>query len=162
MKSIPDVSVVLVDVRSTHNVGSVFRTADASGVEHIYCAGYTPTPVDRFGRPRSDVAKTALGAEQTVSWSQHEHALELIQELQSNGVMCIACEQHTSAQDYRAVEVKTPVAFIFGNEVDGLPEDILKEVDVVAEIPQVGGKESLNVSVAAGVMLFRLSPNLTK
>jgi 23S rRNA (guanosine2251-2'-O)-methyltransferase len=145
-----------VDVRSTHNVGSAFRTADSIGVEHVYLVGYTPAPVDRFGRERSDIAKTALGAEKTIPWSQHENAIDLIKELKEKGVQCIAVEQDVVSVDYKKVELQKPVAFVFGNEVDGISKDVLKEVDVIAEIPQRGEKESLNVSVSIGVVLYRL------
>lgn len=152
----PNTAIVLVDIRSTHNVGSAFRTADSIGVGHVYLVGYTPAPVDRFGRKRKDIAKTALGGELSVTWSQHEDARELIQELCSSGVQCIAVEQDATSIDYKKVTIQKPVAFIFGNEVDGLSQDILQAVDVIAEIPQKGKKESLNVSVSLGVVLYRL------
>lgn len=150
----PAVSIVLLDIRSTHNVGSIFRTADSVGVDHIYLTGYTPAPVDRFGRKRNDIAKTALGAEESVTWSEHEDGKELIGSLKNEGVQCIAVEQYENSKCYTDVEIVKPVVFIFGNEVEGVSDDILNLVDEVAEIPQRGSKESLNVSVAVGVALY--------
>ena len=149
-----NMTVVLVDIRSVHNVGSVFRTADSVGLDHIYLTGYTPTPNDRFGRERKDIAKTALGAQDSVSWSQDNEPLKLIQKLQSEGVKCVAVEQDPRSISYKELKVKKPIAFIFGNEVDGLHKDILDIVDEIIEIPQRGEKESLNISVAVGVVLY--------
>jgi len=159
MEHIPATSIILPNIRSTYNVGSIFRTADAVGVEHIYLVGYTPAPVDRFGRKRKDIAKTALGAEESVSWSMHPDVTELISNLQSYGVMCVAVEQSPRSKNYKNIQVKKPVAFIFGNEVEGLSQDVLKQVDVVVDIPQKGLKESLNVSVAVGVVLYGVLDN---
>ena len=149
-----DVFIVLLDIRSTHNVGSIFRTADSVGVNHIYLAGYTPAPIDRFGRKRNDVSKTALGAEESVSWSEHENVDKILEQLKKDGVQCIAIEQSPHSVLYTDVEVEKPVAFFFGNEVDGVKEDLLRKMDIIAEIPQRGAKESLNVSVSAGVALY--------
>lgn len=146
--------VLLNDIRSIHNVGSIFRTADAVGVSKIFLTGYTPTPLDRFGRPRKDLAKVALGAEKSVPWQYEKSALELIKKLKKEGVFVVAIEQSERSKHYKKITLKYPVAFIYGNEVDGIAPAILKECDAIAEIPMAGKKESLNVSVSAGITLF--------
>lgn len=158
MKSMPSPSRILIlpDIRSAQNVGSLFRTADACGIEYIYIVGITPAPTDQFGRANSAIAKTALGAEKTIPWQKVATLAPLLSRLQKAGVQTIAIEQSETAIDYKKVKVQLPVAFIMGNEVDGLPKNILKKVDVVAEIPMNGKKESLNVSVAGGIALFRM------
>jgi tRNA G18 (ribose-2'-O)-methylase SpoU len=148
--------LILNDIRSTHNVGSIFRTADACGISKIYLVGTTPTPIDRFGRERKDVAKTALGAEKTIPWEYFENINILLTKLKKEKFTIIAIEQSEKAVDYKSVELKNNSAIILGSEVDGVPEDVLKECDIIAEIPMLGKKESLNVSVATGVVLFRI------
>ena len=147
--------VILHNIRSTHNVGSIFRTADAAGVQKIFLTGYTPLPVDRFGRPQKDIAKTALGAEKTLAWEYAKTAATVITQLQKEGVHVIAVEQHKNAVEYRRVRVRANTAVLLGNEVEGISPTLLKKCDVIAEIPMRGKKESLNVSVAAGIALFQ-------
>jgi len=158
MKSmpIPNKILILPDIRSAQNVGSLFRTADACGIECIYVVGITPAPTDQFGRANSAIAKTALGAEQTIPWQKVATLGPLLTKLQKAGVQTVAIEQSENAIDYKKVKMRLPTAFIVGNEVDGLPEHILKKMDIIAEIPMNGKKESLNVSVAAGIALFRM------
>ncbi len=148
--------LILPDIRSAQNVGSLFRTADACGIEHIYIVGITPAPTDQFGRFNTAIAKTALGAEKTIPWTKVATLAPLITKLQKAGIQTIAIEQSKNAIDYKKVKIQKPVAFILGNEVDGLPKNILEKVDIVTEIPMKGMKESLNVSVAAGIALFRI------
>lgn len=148
------IAVLLCDIRSTHNVGSIFRTADGAGVCKVYLAGVTPAPRDRFGRARKDIAKTALGAETYVPWEQCSSALSVIKKLRTEGWQIVAIEQDPRSVSYRAVSMSKPTLFILGSEVDGLPKKILDACDVIAEIPMRGKKESLNVSVAAGIMLY--------
>ncbi len=155
MKSMQKI-LILPDIRSAQNVGSLFRTADACGIECIYIVGITPAPTDQFGRFNSAIAKTALGAEKTVSWQKVATLAPLLNKLRKAGVQTIAIEQSETAIDYKKVKVQLPVAFIVGNEVDGLPKNILDKVDIVTEIPMKGSKESLNVSVAGGIALFRI------
>ena len=137
-------------------MGSIFRTADAVGISKIYLAGYTPAPIDRFGRKRKDIAKSALGAEETISWESKENAKEIIKGLKEKDFQIISLEQSDNSTDYKKIETKNKVAVVSGNEVDGISREILEISDVVAEIPMLGEKESLNVSVATGVLLFRL------
>lgn len=155
MKKI-DTSLILHNIRSAENVGSIFRTADAVGVSKIFLTGYTPLPIDRFNRPQSKIAKTALGAEKTVLWEHHKTATQLIDRLQKEGVSVVAVEQDSRAVDYKKLEITKQTAFIFGNEVLGVSKKILDKCDVIASIPMKGKKESLNVSVSAGVFLFRV------
>lgn len=149
------VSVVLCDLRSAHNVGSIFRTADCAGAAKVYLCGTTPAPVDRFGRKRRDLAKVALGAEESVPWEHVPDAKALIRRLKRDGFLVVAVEQGRRSEDYRKIRMGNKAAAVFGNEVGGVPKGVLRLCDKVAEIPMSGKKESLNVSVAAGVALFR-------
>lgn len=149
------ISLILYNLRSAHNVGSIFRTADAIGVSKIYLIGYTPSPTDQFGRVNKEIAKTALGAEKTIEWESVEDIFALLKQLRASGCQLLALEQSPNSIDYKKVKLEEEVAIILGKEVEGIEPEILKECDVVAEIPMRGGKESLNVSVSAGVALFR-------
>lgn len=151
-----DVRVLLHNIRSTHNVGSIFRTADAAGVSHIYISGYTPSPLDQFNRKQKDIAKTALGAEDLVAWSKAGTVKTLIAQLKIEGFLVVALEQSKKSVDYKKVGLGERVLIVVGNEVKGMSPELLKLADVVAEIPMKGEKESLNVSVAFGVALYRL------
>jgi 23S rRNA (guanosine2251-2'-O)-methyltransferase len=147
--------VMLDNIRSAHNTGSIFRTAEAAGVSKIYLTGTTPTPIDRFGRERKDIAKAALGAEKLVEWEYHSTIFAVLEILKGSGVEIVGVEQHHGAIDYRAFKpTSRHIGFIFGNEVKGLEDVVLKQCDKIIEIPMHGKKESLNVSVAAGIILF--------
>lgn len=148
--------LILHNIRSAHNVGAIFRTADAAGITKIYLTGYTPTPLDRFGKPRSDIAKTALGAEKTVLWEYKKTPQPVLRVLKKDGVSLIAIEQSPRSVDYKKIKISHRAAFIIGNEVHGLSARLLAQCDTIAEIPMMGEKESLNVSVATGVALFRI------
>lgn len=148
--------LILNDIRSVENVGAMFRTADAAGIDKIYLTGYTPTPLDRFGRKRKDIAKSALGAEEHVSWEQKKSISALLTKLKKEGFQIIAIEQDKKSIDYKKVKLKGKNAFIVGTEVTGIPKKVLKKCDKIVEIPMKGKKESLNVSVALGVALFRM------
>lgn len=146
--------LILPDIRSVLNVGSIFRTADAVGVSGVYLTGYTPTPLDRFGRIRKDFAKSALGAEKTVPWWTSSDLISLIIDLKKQGYQIVSVEQHQNSQPYYGATYGKKVAFILGNEVDGVDEAVLDLSDLVVEIPMLGKKESLNVAVATGVVLY--------
>ena len=148
--------LILHNIRSVENVGAMFRTADAVGINKIYLTGYTPTPLDRFGRKRGDLAKSALGAEEFVLWEQKKNIFSLLTKLKKEKYFIIGIEQDKKSVDYRKVKPKSKNAFIVGAEVIGIPKNILKKCDIIAEIPMRGKKESLNVSVATGVVLFRI------
>lgn len=148
--------LILPNIRSALNVGAIFRTADAVGINKIYLTGYTPRPTDKFGRIQKDIAKSALGAETWVNWEYEESLSDLILKLKKDNYQIIALEQDEKSFDYRKVKIGERVAIILGEEVNGLDKSILKECDVIAEIPMYGKKESLNVSVACGILLFRI------
>ncbi len=148
--------LVLHNIRSAQNVGAMFRTADTAGVNKIYLTGYTPAPLDRFGRKRKDVAKSALGAEKFVEWESRKSLPALIRKLKQEEFQVIAIEQDKKSVDYKRVKLGKKNAFIVGAEVEGLPKNILKLCDVIAEIPMRGKKESLNVSVSLGIALFQI------
>ena len=180
--------VILYNVRSLYNVGSIFRTSDAAGVEKLYLCGITPEPIDRFGRIRPPLAKVALGAEKSVAWDASARSaratLKLLDNLKKEGYKIFAIEQARKSTPYYKVVLRPPpkpfdkapldkargkqgkrdkqaqdknkIALIFGNEVKGLPPAVLKKADKILEIPMRGKKESLNVAVAFGIVIFRL------
>lgn len=149
-----EIIVIIHDVRSVENVGAMFRTSDARGVKKIYLTGYTPTPLDRFGRKRNDLAKSALGAEDYVLWESKKSLSSLILKLKKEGYTILAVEQSNNSLDYKKFKLKNKTAFIVGNEVTGIPKSILNKCDLIIEIPMYGKKESLNVSVSLGIVLF--------
>ncbi|MBS3902926.1 MAG: hypothetical protein KGZ30_00950 [Anaplasmataceae bacterium] len=153
--------VILNDLRSLHNVGSIFRTSDAVGVEKIYLVGTTPAPLDRFGRVREQFKKVSLGAEKSVSWESARSLGVLVRKLKEEGWTVVAVEQSKKSRAYYSLpkNKSKKVVLIFGNEPEGLTARDLKLVDEILEIPMMGKKESLNVSVAAGIVLFQLRYN---
>ena len=150
--------VVLDNLRSIHNVGSIFRTANALGVEKIYLCGTTPTPLDKKGLKRKDFAKVALGADDVVAWEYCENTLTCVEKLKQEGVYILALEQDKHSVDYKNVNItgKESIALVVGAEVDGVSHDVVKASDTVVEIPMLGSKESLNVTIAFGVALYRI------
>ena len=146
--------LIIHDVRSVTNVGAMFRTADAAGIDKIYLSGYTPTPLDRFGRIRKDMAKSALGAEKFVPWEYKKSLLALLDKLKREEYLIVGIEQAENSIGYKKVKLQKKNIFIMGAEVNGIPQNILKKCDIIAEIPMRGKKESLNVSVALGIILF--------
>ncbi len=155
MSNKKEIFIILHNIRSVHNVGAIFRTAEAAGVSKIFLTGYTPAPIDRFGRWRKDIAKSALGAEKMLLWESRQNTASLLKNLKKEKFKIIAVEQSPKSVDYKKIRIKNKTAIIFGNEVTGLSPAVLRKCDVVAEIPMKGRKESLNVSVAAGIFLFR-------
>jgi tRNA G18 (ribose-2'-O)-methylase SpoU len=149
---------ILNDIRSVHNVGSIFRTADGAGFEKLYLCGVTPAPLDRFKKIRPDFAKVSLGAENSVAWESTEDIATLVEQLRKEGWWITALEQSGSSVPLvsGALADHQKVALIVGNEVDGVPQKILKLADTVLEIPMFGQKESLNVSVAFGIAAYQL------
>lgn len=142
--------VVLDNVRSMLNVGAVFRSCDAFRVEKMYLCGYTPRP------PHRDITKTAIGAENTVEWEHRQEVRTLIGELQEKGYACWAVEQteaSTKLPDFKRVSGKK-YALILGNEVEGVQQDVVNQCQGALEIPQYGSKHSLNISVAAGIVIY--------
>ncbi len=150
--------LVLYNIRSVYNVGSLFRSADGAGFEKVYLVGHTPAPIDRFGRARKDFQKTALGAEKTLPWEYVASWKDMLAILQEQNMQSIAIEQDARAVIYTHIALSTspqrPLALILGNEVDGLSPEVLDHADVIAEIPMMGGKNSLNVCVAGSIVMY--------
>ena len=145
------ISVIAHDIRSAHNVGSIFRTADSAGLAHVYLTGFTATPEHR------GVRKTALGAENAVPWSLHEDPLVLLDILKSEGTWIAALERTDGAIGVDAILAEHfPMALVLGNEVSGVPTALIESADVVLALPQYGTKDSLNVSVAFGIAAYGL------
>ena len=146
------VVVVLDNIRSMHNVGSVFRTADAFLLQGMYLCGYTPQP------PHRDIHKTALGATETVHWKYAATTAEAVKQLKEEGYQVYAVEQVENSIPLHRFDVnqQQAVAVVFGNEVSGVEQEVLKLCDGCIEIPQLGMKHSLNISVAAGIVLWEL------
>jgi tRNA G18 (ribose-2'-O)-methylase SpoU len=144
--------LVLDDIRSLHNIGSVFRTADAFLIEKIILCGITATP------PNKEIHKTALGATETVTWEHHENVLEVIANLKEQNIITLAIEQVESSiflQDFK-IDKNQKYALIFGNEVYGVAQEAVALCDGCIEIPQLGTKHSLNISVSAGIVVWDL------
>ncbi|MCX6757508.1 MAG: TrmH family RNA methyltransferase [Candidatus Nomurabacteria bacterium] len=148
--------LILHNIRSTENVGAMFRTSDAVGINKIYITGYTPAPLDRFGKKRNDIAKSALGAEEFVPWEQKKSLPALLTKLKKENYLIIGIEQDKKSIDYKKVKIGKKNVFLVGNEVIGIDKKTLEKCDVIAEIPMKGKKESLNVSVSFGVAIFRI------
>ncbi len=145
-----EIYIVLDNIRSRENVGSIFRTADAAGVSKIYLCGITPTP------PHEKISKTALGAETWVPWEYCKETWRLLAKLKKEGINIVALEQTKESVNLFKFKTKFLAALVLGNEVKGLSPKILKYCDKKISIPMYGKKESLNVSVAAGVALYEL------
>jgi tRNA G18 (ribose-2'-O)-methylase SpoU len=145
--------VVLDEVRSMHNVGSVFRTSDGFLIESIYLCGLTPQP------PHRDIQKTALGATETVAWKHVVTTQQAIDELKQNGYTIIAIEQvHNSIPLHKfELDKSQKYAIVFGHEVNGVQEEIIHQCDFSIEIPQLGSKHSLNISVSAGMVIWEMA-----
>lgn len=154
MQNTHKIYVVLDNVRSIHNVGSIFRTSDCAGVSKIYICGVTPSPIDRFGRKRPAFHKVALGAEDSVPCEYYKRTEQAVSVLKKEGIKIVAVEQADNTISFKDYTVNEDTAFVFGAEVDGVSIDVLKKCDEIIEIPMQGQKESLNVSVSVGVILF--------
>jgi len=144
--------IILNDIRSLHNIGSVFRTADAFLIEKIVLCGITATP------PNKEIHKTALGATETVAWEHQTDVLKVIENLKKEGVIVLAIEQVESAiflQDFE-IDSEKKYALVFGNEVFGVSQEAVALCDGCIEIPQLGTKHSLNISVSAGIVVWDL------
>jgi 23S rRNA (guanosine2251-2'-O)-methyltransferase len=154
-----EICLLLHDIRSVYNVGAIFRTADAIGATKIYLTGFTPAPLDRFNQPRQDFAKSALGSELTMPWEYAKSPTRLIARLKKEGFQVVSVEQAKNSVDYKSVTISDKCLVVLGNEVEGVAKAILSKSDVIAELPMKGQKESLNVSVTAGVVLYRWFDN---
>jgi len=153
VKQIPrlPISILVEDVRSVHNVGSIFRSADGFGAEKIYLTGYTAFP------PREDLHKTALGAEEAVPWEHFENPLDAAEMIKKQCIPLILIEQTKQSKSMYKIDWEFPLCFIVGNEVSGVSEDLSNMANIHVELPMRGVKQSLNVSVAAGVVGYEFA-----
>jgi 23S rRNA (guanosine2251-2'-O)-methyltransferase len=164
----PKIVLIAHDIRSTHNVGSILRTADCLGADMVYLTGYTPYPMvkndDRLPhmakKLNSQIQKTALGAELTTKWSHNSDIKPVIDDLRSKGVEIVALEQSSRSEPLSKLKPSGDIALIVGNEVTGLEKAVLEIVDKIVEIPMSGSKESLNVAQATAIGLYQLRINL--
>lgn len=154
LRSVPDgfnqMRVIMHNIRSMHNIGSVFRSADAFGISELILTGYTPHP------PRPEISKTAIGAEKTVLWRHFPSFLTVWKVLKEQNYTFIGIEQTSASKSLIDYQLNTtnPICLVFGNEVTGIDNDIIEFIDEFLEIPQFGEKHSLNVSVTAGIVLY--------
>lgn len=145
------VVVILNSIRSSYNVGSIFRTSDGAMIEKLYLCGYTPHP------PKKEVLKTALGSQDSVDWEFEENPLKVVIEYKKKGYVICALEQTDSNIPYTELEKRNlPLCLIVGNEISGVTQDIIDLCDITIDIPQFGIKQSLNVAVAYGIAIFEL------
>jgi len=149
-------ALVLCNIRSVYNVGSLFRSADGAGFDMVHLVGITPQPIDRFGRERNDLAKTALGAEKSVPWMHHDSFddfLVYFREEHPSGI-CVALEQGIESISYTDIPLDNEISLVLGNEVEGLSGNVTSASDITAEIPMLGKKESLNVAIAGSIVMY--------
>lgn len=149
--------LILEDIRSVENAASIFRTAEGLGVKKIILIGTTPAPTDRFGRKRQDFAKVSLGSENMIEWEYSKEITPVLAMLKENNFQIISLEQAENSQNIKSFNPRDQFALIVGNEVEGVSPNTLSHSDAVVEIPMQGEKESLNVSVATGIALFKLA-----
>ena len=150
MKRLP-ISILVENIRSVHNVGAIFRTADGFGAEKVWLTGYTAYP------PRDDLAKVALGAEKSVPWEHFENPLEAVEKIKFQGIKLIGIEQSIKSVNIHQYNWDFPCCFILGNEVSGVSDELLNMAEDHVEIPMFGIKQSLNVSVAGGVIGYEVA-----
>lgn len=153
---LPQFVLVIPNIRSGHNVGAMFRTADGAGVDKIYLTGYSPCP------PHSQVDKVSLGAEKFVPWKYAKQTGPLLKKLKSFGYTIVGLEQTKKSVSIYDYKPRFPLALVVGNEKTGITSNLLKYCDTVVHLPMRGKKNSLNVSVAAGIALYEMSKNLKK
>ena len=144
------VSVLLDNVRSLYNVGSIFRTSDAAGVEKIYLCGITGKP------PRAEIHKAALGAENSVCWDYFENPVEIVQKLKTEGYRIVILEHTDQPQLYHKVKYEFPLCLVVGHEIIGVSDEVVELADMAIEIPMFGVKQSLNVAVAYGIAVYEI------
>ncbi|MBN1915534.1 TrmH family RNA methyltransferase [Candidatus Dojkabacteria bacterium] len=155
MKKFP-VSVVLDNIRSALNVGAIFRTCDAAGIEKLYLCGITPYP------PHNRIPKTALGAVETVRWEYGKNTIETVEKLKEEKKKIISVEVTDNAIEFTDYKFTTPSVLIFGNEINGVGEEILKLSDGIVKIPMFGMKESLNVATTSGIVIYEAVRQIRK
>jgi len=156
VETMADKSFVVIahNIRSLHNVGSIFRTGEGAGVDRVYLTGYTGTP------PRKEIAKVALGSEDRVKWESNKQIGKVVDRLKSEGYQIVALEQDPRAISYKKFKPAQKVALIVGNEVLGVSKPLRDKADVIIEIPMLGARKSLNASVALGIAVFEIGNKL--
>jgi len=148
---------ILDNIRSSHNVGSIFRTSDGLGVEKLYLCGITPSPIDRFGRENTNMTKVSLGAENFVKWEKTENTRDTLKKLKTQSYEIIAIEQNEKSKSILKAKIKgEKIALVFGEEVKGLKKETLDLCDEIFEIPMKGKKESFNVAIAYAIACYEL------
>jgi len=143
--------IVLDNIRSAHNVGSIFRTSDAFLIEKLILCGITPTP------PSNEIRKSALGSTNSVEWVKKEETGIAINQLKKEGYYIVGVEQVEKATEIQKFQNNKPIALIFGHEVNGISQEIIDTCDEIIEIPQYGTKHSLNISVCAGIVMWKIA-----
>ncbi len=156
-----EIYLIVHNIRSAYNVGSILRTADGAGVTKVYLTGYTPKPFREkedpyITAPQKMIAKTALGAQNFVNWEEKKEVLDLIEKLKEENFFIVALEQDEKSVRIKEVSWQFPIALILGNEAKGIDKEILQQCDLITEIPMRGQKESLNVSVATGIAVYEM------
>lgn len=162
MTSQPQVSVVAHNIRSSHNIGSIFRTCDGFGVEHLYLSGYSPYPATKndsrlphiADKATSEITKTALGSEKTVAFSHIPHVETIIDAFKKHGYVVVGLEQDTNSIPLPEFEISKKILLVLGEELTGISPELRQKCDYLVEIPMQGTKESFNVSVATGIALY--------
>jgi len=145
------VYALLDNIRSSYNVGSMFRTSDGSMITKLFLTGFTSVP------PQKDIMKTALGATESIPWEYHEDPVALIRKLKSEGIKIVALEQTDNGMPYYDIQKEQfPICLVVGNEISGVADPVIAEGDFAIDIPQFGVKQSLNVAVAYGIALFEM------
>lgn len=148
------VSVLLDNIRSLYNVGSIFRTSDAAGVEKLYLCGITGAP------PRAEIHKAALGAEKSVPWEKVQNPVDVVSRLKKAGYKIVVLEHTDSGAMYNQVQFEAPLCLVVGHEITGITDEVVRMADIAIEIPMAGFKQSLNVSVAYGIAIFEIMKHL--
>lgn len=146
--------LILENIRSAHNVGAIFRTAEGAGVAKIFLIGYTPTPIDRFSRPQPEITKTSLGAVDVIPWESLQTIEAAIAAVRSEQYQVVALEQTDQSITLKDFKLPEKVAYVVGNEVEGVSAVAVAMADTVVDIPMLGTKESLNVATATGILLY--------
>ena len=150
--------IVLDNIRSIQNVGTIFRTADAINVEKIYLCGITPSPLDEFGRKRQQLVKISLGAENSIKWGKCKQTYCVLDDLKKQGYRIYVVEQAKNSIPYFEVKIsnKKKIVLVLGHELGGVSKSTLKRADKILEIPMAGSKQSLNVAIAGAIVMFHL------
>jgi tRNA G18 (ribose-2'-O)-methylase SpoU len=148
--------VIADNIRSLHNIGSLFRTSEAAGIEKLYLVGISGTP------PRKEINKTAIGAENNVPWEYHADMIPLLKYFKSQHIPIVVLEHTDSSKSFQEITYSFPLCLVVGNEVDGISEEVMDYADMAVDIAMFGMKQSLNVSVAYGIMLYELIRQLSE